>query len=236
MTFIDPLTGRCISTPTQPGGGLVPVVGRGMLFRRRRAHGFEASYGFGPDLRLWVAQGWERVRFVPAAAMGPVRKGGRSGLAFAFAPPVAEEVTGKSKAALWVVLPEETGLEAPADRPGAQALFARETLARGAPAEELAERLLTSRIAALGLPIEAARWALKGPHVSPADARLVQKLRPVLALAERLAADLVAAFASGDVPAVETAPSAPAGRTRRPRSNRPPRPPAPSRRTSPRPR
>ena len=189
------------------------VLGRGALFRRQERTGWRAAHAFEPDSRLWFAQGWERVRFTPAEAVTRVLTGSRSGLRLALAPRHRTEARLRPADGVWVVLPDEPGLNAPAGRPGSQSFFSRAGLREGLDPLQIATELFASRIHAAGIPLDRALAVLTGPPVSPADSKIARRLQPVLALAARLADDLRVATETLD----RTEEARPAESVRRPR-------------------
>ena len=116
-------------------------------------------------------------------AVGP-----RSTLTIAIAPAHVSE-SDLARDSVWVVLTDLPGRDSPANRPGSQAAFTVQNIEKGLPPAELAG-LLTSAILEAGVNLDRAREVLNGPPVSPADAKVLRKLRAVIATAEKLSLDL----------------------------------------------
>lgn len=190
MVYVERSTGACAQAKIPPGPDWDEVPGRGALFRRHESTGWRAAHAFEPDSPLWFAQGWERVRFVPAEAVTRVQTGSRSGMRFAMAPRHRTEARLRPADGVWVILPDEPAVEAPAGRPGSQSFLSQTRLREGLDPLQVAIELFASRIAAADIAVDRARAVLTGPPVSPADSKIARRLQPVLALAARLAEDL----------------------------------------------
>jgi len=188
VIFVDPASGECRDELRPPGASWYKVPGRGVILRRVEDGGWRAVHAFEPDVPLWLERGWERVQFRPAAAPIAIGRGRRTGERIALAPR-SEGERETANGAVWVILPDQPGRDAPAARVGSQRAFSLERIRQGLPALSVTP-LLTARLLATGVTLERALEVLAGPPVSPRDAVVLRDLRSVIAYAERLAADI----------------------------------------------